>query len=218
MTAQTKTAALNTATPEAHLTLIITPENQENSKKLTLEVKEQLLQTLEARFRKNMHRHTNITWEQVAMRLNEAPESKLWSLSEMERTGGEPDVTARDEQTGELTFIDLSPETPKGRRKCAYDQRGEKESIRHYGREPKGNAIDLSAAMGITILTKSEYRAAQKFDKLDLHSYSWILTPDEMRKQHLALYGRRRVDLVRIRKSNTNCDMANMGFRGSLKV
>ncbi|MCC6643166.1 DUF4256 domain-containing protein [Candidatus Peregrinibacteria bacterium] len=228
--AKTNSATHLATTPEAHLTPIATPdsqlrpaptpehsENQEDPKKLTPEVKEQLLQTLKARFHKNMHRHPEITWEKVEQRLSEAPESKLWSLNEMERTGGEPDVTARDAKTSEIKFEDRSAESPIGRRNCAYDLASEREAIRR-DYKPISNAVDFAATMGVNLLNETEYRAAQEVDQLDRNTRNWILTPEKVRNKGLARYGRRLNGYTYIDQRNPNFHDPNRAFRASLKI
>ena len=186
----------------------------EMKKQLSSEQREELLKTLKSRFEKNMNRHKGHEWAKVEARL-EANEGKLWSLYEMERTGGEPAVVGLDKKTGEYVFYDCSPESPKGRRSLCYD--GEALEARKEFK-PKSNAIDMSAAMGIELLTEEEYRELQKLGNFDLKTSSWVKTPAEIRKHGGAIFGDRRYDHVFIYHNGAPSYYAARGFRGSLKV
>ena len=168
-----------------------------NKKELTREQREQLLRTLKARFEKNMNRHKDLEWPKVQTKL-EANAEKLWSLSEMERTGGEPDIVGYDKKTGEYIFYDCSAESPKGRRSFCYDREA-LESRKEN--KPKDNAVDMAAAMGIELLTEEQYRELQKLGEFDTKTSSWVKTPSAIRKLDGALFCDRRFDTVLDRKS-----------------
>lgn len=173
-----------------------------------------LLGVLKARFEANMRRHKGLDWSNVQARLEASP-AKLRSLSEMERTGGEPDVVGQDKQTGEFLFYDCSPESPKGRRSCCYDREGldsRKEA------PPAHNAIDLAAEMGIELLTEAEYRALQKLGPFDEKTSSWLKTPEEVRELGGALFGDRRYGQVFVYHNGAQSYYAARGFRGVLRV
>ncbi len=185
-----------------------------NKKKLSPQECKELLKTLKARFEKNKNRHKDIEWAKVLAKL-EANADKLWSLSEMERTGGEPDVVGHDKKTGEFIFVDSSPESPKDRRSFCYDREAldsRKEN------KPKNNAIDMAAIMGIEILTEKEYRELQKLGNFDLKTSSWIKTPAAIRKLGGALFCDRRYDTVFVYHNGAESYYAVRGFRGSLRV
>ncbi len=173
-----------------------------------------LLGTLKARFEKNMGRHKGLEWAQVQARLEANPE-KLWSLSEMERTGGEPDVVGLDEKTGEYIFYDCSAETPEGRRNVCYD-RAALDSRKSF--KPGDSALDMAAAMGIELLSEMQYFALQELGKFDLKTSSWLSTPAEVRKLDGALFGDRRYGRVFIYHNGASSYYGVRGFRGSLKV
>ncbi|WP_273851963.1 DUF4256 domain-containing protein [Guptibacillus spartinae] len=177
------------------------------------EERDSLLQTLKQRFEKNMDRHKEVEWTTVEDRLLNDPE-KLWSLQEMEKTGGEPDVVGANEN-GEIVFYDCSPESPKGRRSVCYDLEA-LESRKKF--KPENNAMDLASSMGIAILTEEEYRALQKLGEFDLKTSSWVQTPAEMRKLGGALFGDRRFGHVFIYHNGAESYYAARGFRGSLIV
>ena len=179
-------------------------------KKLSTEEGEKLLQTLKARFERNRNRHKGIEWINVQARLEVDPE-KLWSLHEMERTGGEPDVVAQDEKTGEYIFFDCSAESPEGRRSVCYDREGQ-ESRKKY--QPENNAVDMSADMGIELLTEDQYRALQKLGNFDTKTSSWIKTPPEIRKLGGALFADFRYDHVFVYHNGAQSYYAARGFRG----
>jgi Protein of unknown function (DUF4256) len=176
--------------------------------------REALLRTLKARFQKNMNRHPDLEWAKVEARL-EANTEKLWSLNEMERTGGEPDVVDHDEQTGEYTFQDCSAESPKGRRSVCYDREGQESRKEH---KPENNAVDMAAAMGIELLTEDEYRELQKLGDFDTKTSSWVRTPSAIRRLGGALFCDRRYDHVFVYHNGAPSYYAARGFRGSLRV
>ena len=155
-----------------------------NNKELSPEKREELLRALKARFEKNMNRHEGLEWAKVQAKL-EANTEKLWSLNEMERTGGEPDVVGLDKKTGEYIFYDCSEESPKGRRSLCYDHEA-LESRKEN--KPENNVIDMAAAMGIELLTEEEYRDLQKLGKYDTKTSSWIITPSDIRKLGGAIF------------------------------
>lgn len=185
-----------------------------NKKKLPAGQLDELLRTLKARFEKNMHRHKGIEWAKVQAKL-EANAGKLWSLSEMERTGGEPDVVGHDKKTGEYIFYDCSAETPKGRRSVCYDYEALQSRKEH---KPENSAIDMAAAMGIEILTEEQYRALQELGEFDTKTSSWIITPPEIRELDGALFGDRRYNTVFVYHNGASSYYAARGFRGSLRV
>src|SRR6188474_2369489 len=156
-----------------------------NKKQLSPKQREELLKTLKARFEKNMNRHKGLDWAKVQARL-EANAEKLWSLGEMESSGGEPDVVGQDKETGEYLFFDCSPETPKGRVSVCYDREGWESRKEH---RPKNTAMDMAAAMGVELLTEEEYQALQKLGDFDTKTSSWVKTPADIRKLGGALYG-----------------------------
>ncbi len=176
--------------------------------------REELLGTLKARFEKNMSRHKGLEWAKVQAKLEASPE-KLRSLSEMERTGGEPDVVGHDNKTGEYIFYDCSAESPKDRRSFCYDR--EALESRKENR-PENNAMDMAAAMGVELLTEEQYRELQKLGKFDLKTSSWVKTPPEIRKLGGALFCDRRYDHVFVYHNGASSYYAARGFRGSLKV
>ena len=185
-----------------------------NKKKLSPEQREELLRALKARFEKNMNRHKGLEWAKVQAKL-EANTEKLWSLNEMERTGGEPDVVGYDKKTGEYIFYDCSAESPKGRRSVCYD--GEAlESRKEF--KPKDTAMDMAAAMGIEILTEEQYRELQKLGNFDTKTSSWLKTPSEIRKLGGAIFADRRYDHVFVYHNGADSYYAGRAFRGSLRV
>jgi hypothetical protein len=186
----------------------------ETKKELSPEQREELLGALKARFEKNMNRHKGLDWAKVQARLEADPE-KLWSLSEMERTGGEPDVVGHDQKTGEYIFYDCSSESPKGRRSACYDREGQ--DSRKEAR-PEHNAMDLAAAMGIEILTEEQYRELQELGDFDTKTSSWLKTPPEIRKLGGAIFGDRRYDHVFVYHNGAASYYGARGFRGSLRV
>src|SRR5439155_22292193 len=159
-----------------------------NKKNLSPEQREELLRALKARFEKNMNRYKGLEWTKVQAKL-EVDAEKLWSLNEMERTGGEPDVVGHDKKTGEYIFYDCSAESPKGRRNVCYDREALESRKEH---KPKNNAIDMATDMGIELLTEEQYRALQQLGNFDTKTSSWIITPSEIRKLGGALFCDRR--------------------------
>ena len=183
-------------------------------RKLSLEQREELLRTLKARFEKNMNRHKGLEWAKVQAKL-EANTEKLWSLNEMERTGGEPDVVGHDKETGEYIFYDCSAESPKGRRSVCYDREALESRKKH---KPENNAIDMATAMGIELLTEEQYRELQKLGNFDMKTSSWVQTPANIRKLGGAIFCDRRYDTVFVYHNGADSYYAARGFRGSLRV
>lgn len=183
-------------------------------KALSSKERKLLLETLKARFEKNMNRHAGLEWAGVQARLEASPE-KLRSLHEMERSGGEPDVVGRDQKTGEYRFFDCSAESPKGRAATCYDREGLESRKEH---RPKNSAIDMAAAMGIELLTEEQYRELQKLGKFDTKTSSWVKTPDDIRKLGGALFGDRRFGHVFVYHNGAQSYFSARAFRGSLKV
>ncbi len=181
---------------------------------LSPEQQEELLSVLKARFEKNMSRHQGIEWAAVLARL-EANVEKLWSLNEMERTGGEPDVVGHDEATGGYVFCDCSPQSPMGRRSVCYDRGGQESRKEH---KPEHNAIDMAAAMGIELLTEEQYRGLQKLGGFDTTTSSWVQTPSAIRDLGGALFADCRYNTVFVYQNSAPSYYAARGFRGSLKV
>jgi hypothetical protein len=184
------------------------------NKDLSAEQRAELLRALKARFEKNMHRHPGLEWAKVQARLETNPE-KLWSLNEMERTGGEPDVVGQDDKTGKFIFYDCSAESPKGRRSVCYDREA-LESRKEY--KPNGSAMELAAAMGIEILTEEQYRELQKLGNFDAKTSSWVETPAKIRKLGGALFCDRRFDQVFTYHNGAESYYGARAFRGSLRV
>ena len=176
--------------------------------------RDELLKSLQARFENNMNRHKGVEWSQVQARL-EANADKLWSLSEMERTGGEPDVVGHDKKTGEYIFYDCAEESPKGRRSLCYD--GEALKSRKEAK-PKSSAIEMATAMGIELLTEEQYRELQKLGNFDAKTSSWVKTPPEIRKLGGALFCDRRFNTVFLYHNGAESYYAARGFRGALRV
>ena len=185
-----------------------------SKKKLSPKESETLLSTLRSRFEKNMKRHKTVEWADIQERLKTSPE-KLWSLNEMERTGGEPDVVAFDKKTGEFVFFDCSAESPKGRRSLCYDRRAWESRKEH---KPEGNAVDAAAAMGVEILTEEETRELQKLGSFDTKTSSWVRTPEDFRERGGALFCARRFGRVFVYCNGAESYYAARGWRGSLKV
>ena len=184
------------------------------AKNLKAKQRKELLGALKARFEKNMNRHKGLEWAQVQARL-EANTEKLWSLNEMERTGGEPDVVGYDIKTGEYVFYDCSAESPQGRRNVCYDREA-LESRKEY--KPQDTAMDMAAAMGVEILTEEQYRALQKLGDFDTKTSSWLKTPSEIRKLGGAIFADRRYDHVFVYHNGASSYYGVRGFRGSLRV
>jgi len=185
-----------------------------NKKDLSPEQSEDLLRTLKARFEKNRNRHTGLEWARVQAKL-EANAEKLWSLNEMERTGGEPDVVGHDKKTGEYIFCDCSAESPKDRRSVCYDREALDSRKEH---KPEDNAIDMAAAMGIELLTEEQYRELQKLGYFDTKTSSWVKTPSDIRKLGGALFCDRRYETVFVYHNGAESYYAARAFRGSLRV
>ena len=183
-------------------------------KELSPEQREELLRALKVRFEKNMNRHNNLEWPKVQAKLESSTE-KLWSLSEMERTGGEPDVVGHDKETGEYIFYDCSAESPKGRRSVCYDREG-LEARKEF--KPENNAIDMAAAMGIELLTELQYRELQRLGNFDTKTSSWVKTPSDIRKLGGALFADRRYSHVFVYHHSAPSYYGSRGFRGSLRV
>jgi Protein of unknown function (DUF4256) len=184
------------------------------NKKLSPDQREELLKTLKDRFEKNMKRHKSLDWAKVQAKL-EGNTEKLWSLNEMERTGGEPDVIGQDKKTGEYIFNDCSAESPKGRRSICYDREAldsRKEN------KPADSAIDMATTMGIEILTEEQYRELQKLGNFDAKTSSWVKTPAEIRKLGGALFCDFRYGTVFLSHNGAESYYAARGFRGSLRV
>ncbi len=184
------------------------------NKELSIEQRDKLLKVLQDRFAKNMHRHEGIEWEDVQARLLENP-GKLWTLNEMERTGGEPDVVGYDEERDEYVFCDCSRESPKGRRSVCYDREALEKRKKH---KPETSAMDMAQEMGIEILTEEQYRALQELDEFDLKTSSWIKTPAEIRKLGGALFCDRRYNHVFVYHNGADSYYGSRGFRGMMRV
>ena len=196
---------------------------KKNKKELSSEQRKELLSTLKARFEKNMNRHKGIEWAKVQSRLCgmdlPAGGEKLWSLNEMERTGGEPDVVGYDKKTGEYIFYDCSAESPQGRRSFCYDGEALASRKEH---KPKNSALDMAAAMGIELLTEEQYRELQSLqmtgENFDTKTSSWILTPADIRKLGGAIFADFRYGTVFVYHNGAESYYAARGFRGSLRV
>lgn len=185
-------------------------------KELTPEQIFELLKILKIRFEKNLNRHNGLDWTKVQANLEANPE-KMWSLNEMERTGGEPDVIGYDIKTNEYIFYDCSAETPKGRRNVCYDREGQ-EAREKQGIHPEGNAVDMAASMGIEILIEEQYRELQKLGSFDTKTSSWIKTPHDIRKLGGAIFADRRYSHVFVYHNSAPSFYSVRGFRGSLSV
>jgi hypothetical protein len=189
-------------------------DNMSSTKKLSAAKREELLKILKVRFEKNMNRHKGLEWTKVQAKLEADPE-KLWSLNEMENTGGEPDVVSWDKKTGSYTFYDCSAESPKGRRSLCYDRQAldaRKEN------KPASSAVDMATAMGIELLTEEQYRALQELGNFDLKTSSWVKTPPNIRKLGGGIFCDRRYDTVFVYHNGADSYYAARGFRGSLQV
>ena len=198
--------------------IIIMPKG--NKKELSAKQREELLRVLKARFEKNMNRHKGLDWANVQAKLaTPAGGEKLWSLHEMERTGGEPDVAGHDKKTGEYIFYDCAAESPTGRRSICYDREG-LESRKEF--KPANNAVDMAAAMGIELLTEEQYRALQSRqvagENFDTKTSSWLKTPSAIRKHGGALFADFRYGSVFVYHNSAPSYYAARGFRGSLRV
>jgi len=185
-----------------------------NKNKLSSKQIEELLKTLKARFEKNKNRHKGIEWTKVQAKL-EKNSGKLWSLNEMERTGGEPDVVGYDKKTGEYIFYDCSAESPDGRRSVCYDHKALESRKEH---KPKDSAVNMAEAMGIELLTEEQYREMQKLGNFDLKTSSWVKTPADIRKLGGAIFCDCRYDKVFTYHNGAESYYAARGFRGVLKV
>lgn len=183
-------------------------------KKLSQDQQNELLKTLKNRFEKNLSRHKGIEWNKVQARL-EAKQEKIWSLNEMEKTGGEPDVVAYDKKTGEYLFFDCSPESPAGRRSVCYDNQALKSRKEH---KPKNSAMAMAAAMGIELLSEQQYKELQKLGTFDAKTSSWVNTPAEIRKLGGAIFCDYRYGTVFTYHNGAESYYAARGFRGMLKV
>jgi hypothetical protein len=191
------------------------PQRSSNSKKeLSPEQRKELLRGLKVRFENNMNRHEGLEWAKVQARL-EANTEKLWSLNEMERTGGEPDVVGHDKKAGEYIFCDCSAESPKGRRSICYDGEALESRKEH---KPGDSAMGMAAAMGIEPLTEEQYRELQKLGDFDTKTSSWVKTPSDIRRLGGALFCDRRFDTVFVYHNGSESYYAGRGFRGSLRV
>lgn len=185
-----------------------------SKKDLSPKQREELLKTVQSRFEKNMDRHRGLAWADVSQRLAAHPD-KLWSLSEMERTGGEPDVVGRDKKTGEYIFYDCSAESPKARRSICYDHEALESRKEH---KPADSAMGMAAKMGVELLTEEEYRGLQQMGEYDLKTSSWVKTPAEVRKLGGALFCDRRFNTVFVYHNGAESYYAARGFRGSLRL
>ena len=185
-----------------------------SKRKLTTAERKKIISILETRFERNMARHKGMEWTKVQEKLEASPD-KLWSLNQMEQTGGEPDVVGFDKRSGEYTFYDCSPESPKGRRSICYDH-GALESRKEH--KPKDSALGMAEDMGIEILNEEEYRRLQEFGRFDTKTSSWIATPPDIRKLGGAIFGDWRYGHVFIYHNGAESYYAARGFRGSLRV
>lgn len=183
-------------------------------KDLSPQQRDELLSVLKARFEKNKNRHQGLEWANVLAKLEANPE-KLWSLDDMETTGGEPDVVGYDEKTGEYIFFDCSAESPKGRRSVCYDHEALESRKEH---KPENSAVEMAADMGIALLTEEQYRQLQQLGNFDLKTSSWVQTPAEIRKRGGALFCDRRYDTVFLYHNGADSYYSARGFRGSLRV
>jgi len=191
-----------------------TKKSTSDKKALSPEQRDELLQTLQTRFEKNMKRHKSLNWAKIQARLKDHPE-KLWTLDEMESTGGEPDVVGYDKKTDEYIFFDCSAESPKERRSLCYDRDALNSRKEH---KPKDSAMDAAAAMGVEILTEAQYRELQTLGEFDTKTSSWVATPAPIRKLGGALFCDRRYDTVFVYHNGAESYYAARGFRGALRV
>ncbi|MBU9711905.1 DUF4256 domain-containing protein [Evansella tamaricis] len=183
-------------------------------KELSREEQEEILRTLKDRFEKNMNRHQDMEWARVQGKLESSPE-KLWSINEMERTGGEPDVVGYDKKKDEYIFYDCAAESPKGRRSVCYDQEARESRKKH---QPETSAMEMATALGIELLTEEQYRELQKLGNFDLKTSSWVQTPANIRELGGAIFCDRRYNTVFVYHNGAESYYAARGFRGSLKV
>lgn len=186
----------------------------EGTRNLTGAQRSELLRTLEERFKRNERRHPGMDWEKIRLRL-EPQEEKLWSLFEMERTGGEPDVVGRDETDGSYLFVDCAPESPAGRRNLCYDRKALDERKEN---KPENSVLDVAALMGIELLSEAGYRVLQQTGEYDLKTSSWVHTPEQIRRLGGALFCDRRYDTVFVYHNGASSYYGARGFRGMLKV
>lgn len=191
-----------------------TESNSSNNKDMSREQHDELLGTLKARFENNMHRHEGVEWAKVEEKID-ADTEKLWSLYEMERTGGEPDVVDYDENKDEYIFYDCSTESPKGRRSVCYDREALESRKKH---KPENSAVDMATAMGIEILTEEQYRALQELEDFDMKTSSWVQTPSDIRKRGGALFCDYRFGHVFVYHNGADSYYGARGFRGLLRV
>ena len=194
----------------------IMPLTTASKKELSPEQREEVIRTLKARFEKNKNIHNGLEWTKVQAKL-ETNTEKIWSLYEMERTGGEPDVVGHDKKTNEYLFYDCSAESPKGRRSICYDREGQEEREKK-GVHPKGNAIDMATTMDIEVLTEEEYRELQKLGNFDTKTSSWLKTPPDIRKLGGAIFADRRYNHVFVYHNSAPSFYSARAFRGSLRV
>ena len=185
-----------------------------NKKELSSEQREEFLGALKARFETNVNRHRGLEWAKIQEKLQANPE-KLWSIHEMERTGGEPDVVGHDNKTGEYVFYDCAAESPKGRRSVCYDREALEARKEH---KPADNAVDMAASIGIELLTEEQYRKLQELGNFDTKTSSWVKTPSDIRKLGGAIFCDRRYDHVFVYHNGAESYYAARGFRGSLRV
>ncbi len=189
-------------------------QSQGRKKELSPDGREELLRVLQARFEKNPGRHPGLRWADVRARLV-AREEKLWTLGEMEKTGGEPDVIGQDKQSGDYVFVDCSPQSPAGRTSVCYDREGLESRKEH---KPKTSAMEMAAAMGVDLLTEEQYRELQKLGEFDTKSSSWVKAPADIRKLGGALFGDRRYGHVFVYHNGAQSYYSGRGFRGALRV
>ncbi|MFX1441622.1 MAG: DUF4256 domain-containing protein [Promethearchaeota archaeon] len=197
-------------------------EKESPKPELSPEQRKELLKTLRVRFEENMNRHEDLEWAKVRAKL-EGDTGKLWSLNEMERTGGEPDIVGHDKKTDEYIFYDCSAETPMGRRYVCYDREGQEARKKRSGGKkgdggPAGNVIDMAAAMGVELLTEEQYRELQKLGDFDTKTSSWLKTPADIRKLGGAIFADRRYDHVFVYHNSAPSFYSVRAFRGSLRV
>ncbi|MEI6462691.1 MAG: DUF4256 domain-containing protein [bacterium] len=186
----------------------------ESKRKLTTEQNKKILAILESRFEKNMNRHKSIKWEKVLEKLEDNAE-KLWTVNEMEVTGGEPDVVGEDKKTSEFIFMDCSSETPEARRNFCYDHEA-LNSRKEF--KPKNSAMNMATSIGVDILTEDEYRGLQKLGEFDLKTSSWLKTPESIRKLGGSIFGDRRYDTVFVYHNGAQSYYGSRGFRGLIRV
>jgi hypothetical protein len=189
-------------------------KSKSGKKELSPKQREELLRALKDRFEKNMNRHKGIEWAKIQGKLEANPQ-KMWSLNEMDRTGGEPDVVGRDHQTGEYVFYDCSAQSPNGRTSLCYDRAALDSRKEH---KPKNSAMDMAAAMGIELLTEEQYGELQKLGEFDTKSSSWLNAPADIRKLGGAIFGDRRFGRVFVYHNGAESYYSGRGFRGSLRV